>query len=76
MFISEVFNQGNPEDVASQLAGHERGESLAARRYRKDSFPDRIAPIVNALEFQLPEIHKFDISDGLIAVKSALLRKK
>jgi integrase len=75
MFISEIFNQGNPEDVASQLAGHERGESLAARTYRKDSFADRMAPIVNTLEFPLPEIHKFNVTDGLIAVASATKRK-
>jgi integrase len=75
MFISEIFNQGHPEDVASQLAGHERGESLAARTYRKDTFPDRMAPIVNALEFPLPVIHKFNITDGLLAVSSATKRK-
>jgi integrase len=59
----------------NQLTGHERGETMSARRYAKDSSPDNLRADVDRLNFGLPAIAKFDIEDGLTAVKAALERK-
>jgi integrase len=59
----------------NQLTGHERGETMMARRYAKDSSPDDLRADVDRLNFGLPPIAKFDIKEGLEAVNAALERK-
>lgn len=75
-FITECYRLGYAPDVTAQFAGQERGDRVSSRTYRKDIEPDDALPLINALSFNLPPIHPFNIEDGLIAIKSALLRKR
>lgn len=76
-FISAMYRLDPPlgEFVINQLSGHERGETMSAKRYSKDSGPDVLYGHVERLKFELPTIAVFDINEGLDAVRDALRRK-
>lgn len=76
MFITKLWDLDFPEHIIAQLAGHARGTTQSARNYRKDAEVVRLMPFISQLSYELPVIHRFNIGDGLIAVKSALLRKR
>lgn len=63
------------EFTINQLTGHERGESMSARRYAKDASPDVLIEHVNRLSFPLPGFQPFDLADGIAAIEAALARK-
>jgi len=74
-FITALNELEVPPDIQSQLAGHSRGDSITAARYRKDAEAERLLSYVEQLCFELPPIMPFVISDGINAVKDALRRK-
>ncbi|MCP1420604.1 integrase [Pseudomonas laurylsulfativorans] len=74
-FITALSEQGVPPDIQAQLAGHSRGETITAVRYRKDTDAERLLDYVKQLDFKLPEIKPFVVADGLAAVKDGLRRK-
>jgi integrase len=74
-FITALSELGVPADIQAQLAGHSRGEAIAAKRYRKDAAAERLLSYVKQLDFELPAIKPFVIADGLDAVKDGLRRK-
>nr|WP_258306520.1 hypothetical protein [Pseudomonas prosekii] len=43
-------------DIQAQLAGHSRGETIAAVSYRKDTNAERLLDYVKQLDFKLPAI--------------------
>lgn len=75
-FITGVFDAEVPEATVAQLAGHERGKTMAAKRYRKDQEASKLRPYVNRLRFNLPPIAPFNVADGLLAVSGSLDRKR
>lgn len=75
-FITALYNLDIPEDIQAQISGHSRGESMGARRYRKDAETERLLKYLEKVDFELPNIHSFKISDGLKAVMDALARKR
>lgn len=74
-FITALNELEVPPDIQSQLAGHSRGDSITAARYRKDAEAERLLSYVAQLDFELPPIRPFSLSDSLDAVKDALRRK-
>lgn len=74
-FITALSELGVPPDIQAQLAGHSRGETIAAVRYRKDTDAERLLDYVKQLDFKLPAIKPFVVADGLAAVKDGLRRK-
>lgn len=74
-FITALSELGVPPDIQAQLAGHSRGETIAAVRYRKDTDAERLLDYVKQLDFKLPEIKPFVVADGLAAVRDGLRRK-
>ncbi|RMM12796.1 tyrosine-type recombinase/integrase [Pseudomonas syringae] len=74
-FITALNNQGVPPDIIAQLAGHIRGSTETAGRYRKDAEADRLLTYVKLLNYELPRVKPFVISDGLDAITDALRRK-
>lgn len=74
-FITALSELEVPPDIQAQLAGHSRGKTIAAVRYRKDADAERLLDYVNQLDFALPAIRPFVVADGLDAVKNALRRK-
>ena len=74
-FITALSDLGVPPDIQAQLAGHSRGETIAAVRYRKDTDAERLLDYVKRLDFNLPKIKPFVVADGLAAVKDGLRRK-
>jgi integrase len=74
-FITALNELEVPPDIQSQLAGHSRGDSITTARYRKDAAAERLLSYVAQLDFGLPPIRPFALSDGLDAVKDALRRK-
>lgn len=76
MFITGLFDAEVPEATVAQLAGHVRGKTMSAIRYRKDQVASKLQPYVERLVFSLPEIAPFDVGAGLAAVQSALERKR
>ena len=75
MFKTALSELEVPADIQSQLAGHSRGNTITAARYRKDAEAERLLSYVKQICFELPPIIDFDVSDGLDAVKDALRRK-
>ena len=60
----------------AQLTGHREGmKSALARHYLKDRDIDQLLPTVSKIDFELPEIARFDIDAGIKAVSDALARK-
>jgi integrase len=77
-FTTALMHLANPavgEFVVNQLTGHERGDTMSARRYAKDNLPDTLVQHIERLDFRLPPVAEFDIADGLLAVEAALARK-
>ncbi|XVJ49656.1 site-specific integrase [Pseudomonas sp. UBT] len=74
-FITALNELEVPPDIQAQLAGHSRGDSVAAVRYRKDTDAERLLDYVKQLDFKLPPITPFVVTDGLAAVKDGLRRK-
>lgn len=75
-FITALNEQGVPPDIIAQLAGHSRGPTETAGRYRKDAEADRLLTYITPLNYELPDIKPFSISEGLGAIADALRRKK
>jgi integrase len=76
-FINAMFRlePSVSEFDINQLSGHERGKTMSAGRYAKDSPPDVLHVHIKRLNFSIPPIEKFDIAEGLAAVRDALERK-
>lgn len=75
-FITALSELDVPHDIQSQLAGHSRGDTITSKRYRKDTGPERLLKYVTLLDFNLPVIKPFVVSDGLDAVSEGLQRKQ
>jgi integrase len=75
-FVTALIQLDVPERVVSELAGHERGETMSGKRYAKDRGAEKLAPHIERLTYDLPPITPFDIEDGLVALDHALARKK
>lgn len=74
-FITALDELDTPSKIQSQLAGHMRGETETANRYRKDRDSEKLKPYVDKLQYFLPPVAVFSVSDGLDAVRNALRRK-
>lgn len=68
--------KGVNSELRAQLAGHVRGKTETEVRYSKDLKPIHMIEVVEKIDFSLPEIAKFNIPDGLDAVRDALRRKR
>ncbi|MNM39962.1 Tyrosine recombinase XerD [compost metagenome] len=75
-FITALSELEVPADVISQMAGHSRGKTETLSRYRKDSEAERLLTYVKRLDFKLPAIAPFSVTDGLDAVEDAMRRKE
>ncbi|MEE5065701.1 site-specific integrase [Pseudomonas alliivorans] len=75
-FITALSELDIPSDIQSQIAGHIRGTTITAVRYRKDAEAERLLKYIEQLTFQLPKIAPFKITDGIDSIKHALMRKK
>lgn len=75
MCITGLFDAEVPEVTVAQIAGHERGETMSGKRYRKDQVASKLRPYINRLDFPLPVVAPFDVGAGLLAVECALDRK-
>lgn len=75
-FITALDELNTPPPIQSQLVGHARGDTETARRYRKDRNVDKLKPYIDPLQFTLPPIARFSITDGLDAIEHALKRKQ
>jgi integrase len=74
---SECLNSlGLSEQVTAQISGHARGTSVLTERYRKDVEIDELARDVARLDFGLKEVARFDVEEGVKALKDALRRKR
>ncbi|MFZ8729855.1 hypothetical protein ACO1ZG_24680, partial [Enterobacter kobei] len=63
-------------ELRGQLLGHVRGKTETEVRYSKDLKPVHMVEVVEKIDFSLPEIARFNIPDGLDAVRDALRRKR
>lgn len=63
-------------EIRAQILGHVRGENETTGRYSKDMVPAHITPVIELLDFRLPPIALFIISDGLGALTDALRMKR
>ncbi|HFV9237517.1 TPA: tyrosine-type recombinase/integrase [Enterobacter mori] len=68
--------KGVSPELRAQLVGHVRGETETEVRYSKDLKPIHMIEVVEKIDFSLPVIEKFNIPDGLDAVRDALRRKR
>ena len=68
--------KGVSSELRAQLAGHVRGTTETEVRYSKDLKPLYMVEVVERIDFSLPEIAKFNIPDGLDALRDALRRKR
>lgn len=68
--------KGVSSELRAQLVGHVRGKTETEVRYSKDLKPIHMVEIVEKLYFPLPDIAKFNIPDGLDALRDALRRKR
>lgn len=75
MFITKLWELDTPEHIIAQMAGHSRGETQSARNYRKDMEAHKLQTSIDRIKFPLPKIARFNIADGLVAVKCAIRRK-
>jgi integrase len=75
MFISGLFDAEVPEATVAQIAGHERGQTMSGRRYRKDQVASKLQPYIDRVAYPLPTLAPFDVAAGLKAVTDALSRK-
>jgi integrase len=64
------------ESVRAMLAGHQRGETESGTRYTKDRNADEMKSLIDKLYYPfLSAIVPFNVSEGIKAVKYALLVK-
>lgn len=75
-FITALFDAEIPEVTVAQIAGHQRGKTESAKRYRKDQEATRLMGYVERVRFDPPPIASFDVAAGLNALADALARKK
>lgn len=68
--------KGINSELRAQLAGHVRGKTETEVRYSKDLKPIHMIEVVEKIDFSLPEIVKFNIPDGLDAIRDAQRRKR
>lgn len=68
--------KGINSELRAQLAGHVRGKTETEVRYSKDLKPIHMIEVVEKIDFSLPEIAKFNIPDGLDAIRDAQRRKR
>lgn len=68
--------KGISSELRAQLAGHVRGKTETEVRYSKDLKPIHMIEVVEKIDFSLPEIAKFNIPDGLDAIRDAQRRKR
>lgn len=75
--LTALQRQGNDERTIKQLAGHERGSSITARRYIKDrTADDELQAVINALEFPcLNAVAPFSVPVALKAIRCSAKRK-
>jgi len=72
--ITELIDNSAPENIISSIAGHERGSSMSLKRYGKDR-ATRLTPYIESLDFKLPTIQPFKVTEGIVAIKQALRRR-
>ena len=72
--ITSLIDNSTPEKITSEIAGHERGETISFTRYGKDD-AKRLSPYIEILDFKLPTIQPFKVAEGLVAIKQALRRR-
>ncbi|MEB0092883.1 site-specific integrase [Pseudomonas sp. CCI1.2] len=75
-FITALDELDTPPAIQAQLAGHVRGSTETANRYRKDRDADKLKQYVDPLDFALPSIKRFMVADGLDAIRDALFQKE
>jgi len=68
--------KGVSSELRAQLLEHVRGETETEVRYSKDLKPIHMIEVVEKIDFSLPDIAKFNIPDGLDAVRDAIRRKR
>lgn len=72
--ITALNNNAAPEHIISSIAGHERGETMSLKHYGKDD-AERLRPYIESLDFDLPIIQPFKVSEGVAAIKQAMHRR-
>lgn len=72
--ITSLIDNSTPEYIISAIAGHERGETTSLNRYGKDD-AKRLSPYIESLDFELPTIQSFKITEGISAIKQAMRRR-
>jgi integrase len=78
-FISALNNLDNPyipESVINQISGHKRGKTESANRYNKGRDVAKLHEIISRLDFNLPDIARFDMNEGKKALQDAMDRKE
>ena len=76
MFITALSHNGTPELTIAQIVGHERGQTMSGKRYRKDQDANGIKSPIDAVSFALPRIARFDVQAGIQSVADAKRRKQ
>lgn len=61
--------------LKADLMGHQRSEDLVEIRYEKGVTPDILKIYIDEMQFELPPLAAFNITEGLVAVTHALRRK-
>lgn len=74
-FLTMLEELQTPARIRSELAGHQRGETITDTRYTKDSQTINASKYVEKLSFDLPPIANFDCEAGIDALTDALRRK-
>ncbi len=61
--------------LKADLMGHQRSEDLVELRYEKGVTPEMLKTYIDEMQFELPPIAAFNVTEGLVAVAHALRRK-
>lgn len=76
-FVSAIEELETPERVSAQMAGHQRGKTESYARYAKDRDADKLARLINRLNFpETDHIARFVASDGIRAIRCAERQKE
>jgi len=62
-----------PDIMRKRLMGHEPGDGVNERHYLSDPTPDEMLGHVKTLDFSLPKVSAFDISQGVEAIRAVRL---
>ncbi|KAJ9434351.1 Phage integrase family protein [Candidatus Pantoea symbiotica] len=73
---THLKEKGVSSEFRKQLLGHVRGETETEVRYSKDLKPVHMIAVIEQLDFELPNICKFNSEDGLSAINNAILIKR